>query len=144
MEVDGATDFVSLDTTRVCAKGLTSPGASRIRGRPLFRFMISGSDTLGVNCRLEDPVKVAVSSMEILGFLGLPGTELLELDDKADDDEGIAFVTLVLDDDVVPEELLPLLEVTATLLLSSEELPVETSAKPLILRFSAVLRREAN
>lgn len=85
--------------------------------------------------------------MEILGFLGLPGTELELDEERADDDEGIAFVTLVLHDDVVE---LPL-EVTADaiaaaveLLLSSDELPLETSAKPLILRFSAVFRSEAS
>ena len=128
---------------RVWANGLTSPGASRIRGRPRLRFMINGSTlvfckslkitdkfincskvwicrafpwwrrdtktirksaiitnfskTLKLNFQKNKTYSDFCGIKSIFGFLGLPGQlELL----AADEDEGIAFVTLETDPEI--------------------------------------------
>ena len=145
-------------------KGLTSPGASKIRGRPRFRFIIRGSRAafplaeeggmckvgiLGVRLAVGCLGRVA-GSIETLGFLGLLGAGVREVDPEVDpedpeledDEEGIAFVTLV---EVGIRLVLPEeggFGVGSTPLTGS--FGVDTSANPLILRFSAVFKREAN
>ena len=133
---------------KVCAKGLGSPGASNIRGRPRFRFIINGSKTPPA-LELEDPLGLGVPppmgrlksvawSKFNLGFLGLL-PEGIEADDELGV-EVVAFVTALdddEDDDVGAGIKLVLLE-------SLFESWDVTSAKPLILRFSAVFRSEAN
>ena len=121
---------------KVCAKGLGSPGASSIRGRPRFRFMINGSKVLAaVWGPVEGMLKSVGSTMDNLGFLGLDALDGSTVEEEADEELGvvvIAFETFV--------------EVDAAgikLVLDSLSLDV-TSAKPLILRFSAVFDKEAN
>ena len=96
-------------------------------------------------------------SMDTFGFLGLPGADPMEFAapgpgaevDKVDDDEGIAFVTL---GEVGMRLVLPWwdspLEAPGECPRLDSPLPPspfdDTSAKPLILRFSAVFRSEAN
>ena len=137
---------------KVCAKGLGSPGASNIRGRPRFRFIINGSKfPIPPGLEPEDPLGLGVPpipdwrlksvacSKESLAFLGL----LPEGIEEADDELGVevAFVTALdeEDDDVGAVEGIKL-----ALLESLFESFDVTSAKPLILRFSAVFRSEAN
>ena len=57
---------------KVCAKGFGSPGASSIRGRPRFRFIISGSKEAVEAVEAEAEARLrSVGSNESLGFLGL-------------------------------------------------------------------------
>ena len=131
---------------KVCAKGLGSPGASSIRGRPRLRFMIRlGSrfpaleEVLG-NAGKGRPGRLrSVGSISLAFFVGvvlLPAPEGMEADDELGVE--VAFVTFV-DVEVV-------LGAGIKLVLESllESFPDVTSAKPLILRFSAVFKSEAN
>ena len=101
----------------------------------------------------------AAGSMQTFGFFGLVGAKVVDKEEE-DDDEGIAFVTLGNETADAPPEVIgigevgirlaplpPLLMLLLLLLpldsMQSLDEP-DTSANPLILRFSAVFRSEAN
>lgn len=129
IDEDEATDiFGTMSIFAAGAKGLISPGASRIRGRP--RFLFTGSPRPPRPSMPKGRILGIIILCSILGFLACMKVGLVE--SVTDEDDDGMLVTLAGVD--VGMRQVPLDPASV----------VETSAKPLTLRFSAVLSSEAN